>query len=80
MITQQGLQDQLLGIVVAKEEPQMEEKKNQLIIESASNQKQLKEIEDNILYVLSSSEGNILEDESAIKILSSSKVFSDNFI
>lgn len=74
MITQQGLQDQLLGIVVAKERPQLEEKKNELIIESAKNNKLLKKIEDKILYVLSSSEGNILEDESAINILSSSKV------
>jgi dynein heavy chain, axonemal len=75
MITKQGLQDQLLGIVVAKERPQLEEKKNELIVESANNNKLLKEIEDKILYVLSSSEGNILEDESAIKVLSSSKVF-----
>lgn len=75
MITQQGLQDQLLGIVVAQERPQLEEKKNELILESANNNKLLKEIEDKILYVLSSSEGNILEDESAIKVLSSSKVF-----
>ena len=37
----------------------------------------LKEIEDKILEVLSSSEGNILEDETAIKILSSSKVLSN---
>jgi len=74
MITPQGLQDQLLGIVVAKERPQLEEKKNELIVESANNKKLLKEIEDKILYILSSSEGNILEDESAIKVLSSSKV------
>ena len=38
---------------------------------------QLKEIEDKILEVLSSSEGNILEDETAIKVLSSSKVLSN---
>lgn len=75
MITQQGLRDQLLGIVVAKERPQLEEKKNELIIQSAKNNKLLKDIEDKILCVLSSSEGNILEDESAIKVLSSSKVF-----
>jgi len=37
----------------------------------------LKEIEDKILEVLSSSEGNILEDETAIKILSSSKTLSE---
>ena len=56
MITPQGLQDQLLGIVAAKEKPELEEKKNELIVESAQNQKQLKEIEDKILEVLSSSE------------------------
>ena len=39
--------------------------------------RQLKEIEDKILEVLSSSEGNILEDETAIKILSSSKILSN---
>ncbi|KAJ7400487.1 hypothetical protein BTVI_105082 [Pitangus sulphuratus] len=77
MITPLGLQDQLLGIVAAKEKPELEEKKNQLIIESAANKKQLKEIEDKILEVLSHSEGNILEDETAIKILSSSKELSE---
>ena len=38
---------------------------------------QLKEIEDKILEVLSSSEGNILEDETAIQVLSSSKTLSN---
>ncbi|XP_057653134.1 dynein axonemal heavy chain 3 [Diorhabda carinulata] len=77
MITPQGLQDQLLGIVVAREKPELEEKKNLMIVESANNKKMLKEIEDKILEVLSTSEGNILEDETAIKILSSSKVLSE---
>ncbi|XP_023310238.1 dynein heavy chain 3, axonemal [Anoplophora glabripennis] len=77
MITLQGLQDQLLGIVVAREKPILEEKKNAMIVESANNKKMLKEIEDKILEVLSSSEGNILEDETAIKILSSSKILSE---
>ena len=78
MITPQGLQDQLLGLVVAKEKPELEEKRNQLIMESAANVKQLKEIEDKILKVLSSSEGNILEDETAINVLSSSKILSQD--
>ncbi|XP_041348477.1 dynein heavy chain 3, axonemal-like isoform X2 [Gigantopelta aegis] len=76
MITPHGLEDQLLGIVTAKEKPELEEKKNQLIVESARNKRQLKEIEDKILEVLSSSQGNILEDETAIEILSSSRVLS----
>ncbi|KAL7290283.1 hypothetical protein TKK_0015983 [Trichogramma kaykai] len=77
-ITPQGLEDQLLGIVVAKELPVFEEKKNQLIVESANNKRILKEIEDKILEILSSSEGNILEDETAIKVLSSSKILSED--
>lgn len=37
----------------------------------------LKEIEDKILEVLSTSEGNILEDETAVQILSSSKTLAN---
>ncbi|KXZ48211.1 DHC-9 protein [Gonium pectorale] len=77
MTTPEGLEDQLLGIVVAKERPDLEEEKNKLILVGAENKKRLKEIEDEILRVLSSSEGNILEDEEAVNILQSSKVLSD---
>ena len=77
MITLDGLEDQLLGVVVAKERPDLAEEKNQLILQGAQNKKSLKEIEDKILKVLSSSEGNILEDEEAVKVLSASKVLSD---
>ncbi|KAL7748727.1 hypothetical protein RI367_005881 [Sorochytrium milnesiophthora] len=76
MITPEGLEDQLLGIVIAKEKPELEEAKNQLLLQSAENKKQLQDIEDKILEVLSSSQGNILEDETAIQILASSKVLS----
>ena len=39
--------------------------------------RRLKEIEGKILKVLSSLEGNILEDKTAIQVLSSSKVLSN---
>ncbi|KAM9486845.1 dynein axonemal heavy chain 7-like [Clarias gariepinus] len=78
MITPEGIQDQLLGIVVARERPDLEEEKQVLILQGAENQKMLQELEDRILKVLSSSEGNILEDESAVEILSSSKVLANN--
>ncbi|BFZ08761.1 hypothetical protein BsWGS_11799 [Bradybaena similaris] len=77
MITPEGLEDQLLGIVVAKEKPELEEERQTLIVTSASNKRQLKEIEDKILHTLSASEGNILEDESAIQVLDSSKILAD---
>jgi dynein heavy chain len=76
MITPEGLEDQLLGIVVLKERPDLEEEKTQLILQSAENKKKLKEIEDKILEILSSAEGNILENETAIEVLSSSKIVS----
>uniref|UniRef100_A0AAQ5XW12 EF-hand domain-containing protein n=1 Tax=Amphiprion ocellaris TaxID=80972 RepID=A0AAQ5XW12_AMPOC len=77
MITPEGIQDQLLGIVVARERPDLEEEKQALILQGAENKRKLKEIEDKILEVLSSSEGNILEDELAVKILSCSKVLAN---
>ncbi|KAI9331944.1 dynein heavy chain and region D6 of dynein motor-domain-containing protein [Obelidium mucronatum] len=78
MITPEGLEDQLLGIVAARERPELEEEKNRLVLASASNKKQLKEIEDKILAILSNSQGNLLEDSSAIDALTSSKVLSDD--
>ena len=41
MITPLGLEDQLLGIVAAKEKPDLEHKKHELIMESARNKKQV---------------------------------------
>jgi dynein heavy chain len=77
MITPEGLEDQLLGIVVARERPELEDEKSHLILLSAENNKKLKEIEDKILEILSSSEGNILENSTAIEVLSSSKIISN---
>jgi dynein heavy chain len=76
MITPLGLEDQLLGIVVAEERPDLEEAKARLILEGAENKRQLQELEDNILKILSAG-GNILEDVSAIKALADSKILSD---
>ncbi|KAK3267509.1 hypothetical protein CYMTET_23939 [Cymbomonas tetramitiformis] len=78
MITPEGLSDQLLGVVVAKERPDLEEQKNQLVVEGAENKRKLKEIEDKILEVLSNSEGNILEDETAISIITEAKVLGND--
>ncbi|KAG8459256.1 hypothetical protein KFE25_014101 [Diacronema lutheri] len=77
MITREGLEDQLLGLVVAKERPDLEEVKNSLVVEGNNNRKQLKEIEDKILEVLGSAGGSILEDASAIQILDDAKKLSN---
>merc|ERR1711871_755880 len=77
MITQVGLQDQLLNIVVEKERPDLAEEKARLVVEGAENKEQLEHTENKILDVLSSSQGNILEDEAAVQILSASKQLSN---
>jgi dynein heavy chain len=56
MITPLGLEDQLLGIVVAKERPELEEERQLLIVQSAANMKALKDIEGRILETLSNTQ------------------------
>lgn len=75
-LTPEGLTDQLLGIVVAKERPELQELREKLVFESASNKAQLKNVEDGILNILSESKGDILEDEEAIRMLDNSKLIS----
>ena len=77
LVTPEGLEDQLLGIVVTQERPDLAEMKNQLVISNAKMKKELKEIEDKILFLLSNSQGNILDDEELIDTLAKSKVTSN---
>ena len=69
-----GLEDQLLGTVVAEERPDLEEAKNQLIVSNAKMKQEIKEIEDKILNRLSASEGSPVDDISLIDTLEISKV------
>ncbi|XP_075430348.1 dynein axonemal heavy chain 1 isoform X2 [Ascaphus truei] len=68
-----GLEDQLLGQVVAQDRPDLEEAKNQLILSNAKMRQELKDIEDQILMRLSSSQGNPVDDVDLIKVLEASK-------
>lgn len=77
-LTLEGLEDQLLGIVVARERPDLQKKRDNLIQDSADNKAALLQCEENILRTLSESQGDILEDESAIEILNESKTLSAN--
>lgn len=65
MITYEGLTDQLLGILVAKEEPELEQKKSDLVREQAETKKSLETTETKMLEVLSTVD-DILGDEEAI--------------
>ncbi|XP_076603478.1 dynein axonemal heavy chain 1 [Chaetodon auriga] len=73
-LSPRGLEDQLLGLVVTEERPDLEEAKSQLIISNAKMKQELKEIEDEILSRLSSTEGNPVDNEELIQVLGASKI------
>lgn len=61
-------------MVVAKEQQDLEVAKNQLITSNAKMKQELKEIEDEILFRLSSTEGNPVDNEELIRVLEASKI------
>lgn len=72
-VKEQGLEDQLLGIVVRKERPDLEEQKDELVVNVAAAKKKMVELEDMILRLLSESSGSLLDNEELILTLQSSK-------
>ncbi|KAJ9515913.1 hypothetical protein QJQ45_016901, partial [Haematococcus lacustris] len=72
-VTEKGLEDQLLALVVNKERPDLEETKTQLIIQNTEFTIKLKQLEDELLYKLSNAEGDITEDVALIESLEESK-------
>ncbi|XP_061882783.1 dynein axonemal heavy chain 6 [Entelurus aequoreus] len=75
-VTKSGLEDQLLGDVVCLESPHLEEQRNDLVVRINNDRIQLKDIEDRILKLLFTSEGNILDNEELVTTLQQSKVTS----
>lgn len=72
-VKEQGLEAQLLGIVVQKEEPSLEKQKSELVVNVARGKRKLVELENDILRLLSSVKGSLLDDESLVLTLQSSK-------
>ncbi|KAK9884326.1 hypothetical protein WA026_005276 [Henosepilachna vigintioctopunctata] len=79
-LTLDGLQDQLLGIVVAVEKPDLQQLKEDLIVQKAENRAALLKVEEDILRTLAESKGDILEDETGIQVLDESKALSTEII
>lgn len=68
-VTPMGLEDQLLVDVVKYEQPELEQQKDTLIVQLADFKRQLQEIEDKILGLVSSAGEDILADEELINVL-----------
>ncbi|KAK2860339.1 hypothetical protein Q7C36_004505 [Tachysurus vachellii] len=73
-VKEQGLEAQLLGIVVRKERPELEEQKDSLVINIASGKRKLQELEDEILRLLNEATGSLLDDVQLVNTLQTSKV------
>ncbi|KAJ3115964.1 Dynein heavy chain 2, axonemal [Phlyctochytrium bullatum] len=76
-VKEKGLEDQLLGIVVRREKPELEEQKNTLVSNVAVARRRLVELEDEILQLLSTAQGSLLDDEKLVNTLQSSKSIAE---
>lgn len=77
-ITPSGLEEQMLARIVELENPQLEQKKNDIVRKNAADKKELLNIEDSILKSLSETKNidDLLMDETMINKLQTSKKFA----
>jgi len=73
MVTESGLEDQLLALTVSKERPDLEEQKAEIIRSNNDNKITMKKLEDGILQQLAEAEGDVTENITLIENLEDSK-------
>lgn len=75
-VTQGGLEQQLLGRLIAKEQKSLEEQLSQLEEDRANNTKILQDLEQSLLQRLANAEGSLLEDTELQEVLAHIKTKS----
>lgn len=72
-VTQSGLEDQLLSVVVRAERPDLEAQREMLIHQTSENKQLLQQLEDSLLRELATSTGNMLDNIELIDTLENAK-------
>eukprot|EP00770_Monocercomonoides_exilis_P005227 MONOS_5201.1-p1 / transcript=MONOS_5201.1 / gene=MONOS_5201 / organism=Monocercomonoides_exilis_PA203 / gene_product=dynein haevy chain 3, outer dynein arm alpha / transcript_product=dynein haevy chain 3, outer dynein arm alpha / location=Mono_scaffold00149:3327-12824(+) / protein_length=3165 / sequence_SO=supercontig / SO=protein_coding / is_pseudo=false len=72
-VTMKGLEQQILGRVIEKERSELEEQRHQVLNDVAANKKMVQQYERDLLYRLSESKGNLLDDDEMIAVLRNTK-------
>ena len=75
-VTQLGLEQQLLSLVLSKEQSALEGLLNKLLKDVTNNKKSLQDLDRELLKKLNESEGNLLEDQGLLDILKNTKTQS----